>query len=73
MTDHERTLTVRIESAVSGVLIIGGILLTQTALDFVGIALWFLGAVGLGHALAVALKFIPLPNDDERNEESDGS
>ena len=69
MNGDERLRFIRIECAVSAVLLVGGIALTRLV-DVVGIALWFMGAMGLGHALAIWLGFAKIP-DNEREGDDD--
>lgn len=60
MSDRQRTRFVRVEAIVATLCILAGILL-GTVVAALGIAVWFLGAVALGHALAIHVGFADGP------------
>jgi hypothetical protein len=60
MSDRQRTRFVRIEAIVATLSILAGLLLA-TVVAALGIAIWFLGTVALGHALAIHRGFADAP------------
>ena len=72
MDDRERTVAAAVEAAVGGVLVIGGALMLK--LDgfgnTIGVALLFLGVIGLGHAVLLGLGVIALPASPDAGKNS---